>query len=132
MSSIYRRSECELSLPPLFKAVDTYLILRNGSQIASSNNLPRRSAKCNLCSPCHGIRVGNPVTNLVRHDLDDRYTRIVLVALVNTIFEVTKVGRDTGSFPCQPMGANDNTKTHKLDQFFLINSLSCVTFAIPQ
>jgi hypothetical protein len=78
-----------------FPMADTYLILRNGPQFARSRSLPHRSASRNLGSPCHCIRVRDPITNLVRYDFDNRYTWVILVALVDTILQVTKVCSET-------------------------------------
>jgi hypothetical protein len=89
-SRIYGRGSsggwCGLSLcGQVVMTFATYLILRNRSQFTRNSNLPHRSPNHNFCSPRHGIWLGDPITNILRNDRDNRNARIILVAFVDAI-----------------------------------------------
>ena len=68
----------------------THLVLRNRPQLARRSGLPRHRADRNVDHlPNLGAR-RIPITNLVRYDLNNSHTRVVVVALVDAVAEVTE------------------------------------------
>lgn len=72
----------------------THLILRDRPQLAWGRSLPRDRAVGDVDGLPDLTAGGDPVTNLVRDDFDDRHARVVLVALVHAVAEVAKPCRD--------------------------------------
>jgi len=104
-------------------SIGTYLILRNDPQFTGSRGSSRGSPSHDLRGPRNGIRVCDPITNVVGDDEDNGHSRIVLIAFVDAILEITEICRVAIRLPCQPIVARSRNKADEQSRPVLFDQL---------